>query len=366
MAQPSPFFQQANQNLIANKGFIGPVKPAAQQGFIGPVKPAVLGTSTSVVSGGRSGSAAPTPSPASAIATAGQFTSNVPSGPSPEELASIDAEFNAALGAADQSEGYLRQEAGLRTSQAEEGYAPAKTQIQQEGARRTEDLTSQATNQQARSQSAVEQARQLYRELGQGNNAYLAAGGISSSSVAEALSERLGRETASRIAGITGETNEVLGNIDKEKGRVVEFTQTKLTDLERELANAKSNIQLALQQGLGQISSARSLATTQKASARAEVARQAKAQAEAAQQQATQFAQQLYMWQTQRQAALDDSKNYVVNTPKAPDLNSQLSQLKNFQGLGIGVPAGYESLGVQPGTIIPRPKTKDEEDTGLF
>jgi hypothetical protein len=175
--------------------------------------------------------------------------------------------------------------------------------------------------------SAMQQARDLFRQTQQNNIAQLSGAGLSSSSVAEALAERLGVETARRIAGVTGSVQEIRQNAVKEMSRIKSYYEGKATEVTQWVANEKLTIQNALNNQLNQINNAKNQATSAKASARASLLSDVRTQLFTLQQQESQFQQSLKAWAQQKAAStqqLITDPNLVASyTANINTLNAQ-------------------------------------------
>ena len=275
---------------------------------------------------------------------------------------SIDRDYEQALVNLSGQESSLKTQAGTSTEAAQAGYAPARTAIGEEQATREAGLEREATTARTQEKSGLQQARDLFRQTQQQNIAQLSGAGLTSSSVNEALAERLGVETARRIAGVTGSTNEIMQNIAQEKTRIGTFYKQKLTDLETGLGAAIGNIQAQLVSGINQINSARQAAASDKANRRAELLSNAQTQIAQLQANAQNFAQQLQLWQTQRSQALSDASSFVV---KPSDLTGQQRAISDITSLP-GV-AGFQWVPNVESTnqgyrFTPRLEKKTDED----
>jgi len=155
------------------------------------------------------------------------------------------------------------------------------------------------------SATAMQQARDLFRQTQQNNIAQLSGAGLSSSSVAEALAERLGVETARRIAGVSGSIQEIRQNATKEMTRIKSYYEGKATEVTQWVGNEKMKIQNALNNSLNQINSAKQQAATAKAQARASLLSDVRTQLYTLQQQENQFQQSLKAWATQKASSLE-------------------------------------------------------------
>jgi signal transduction histidine kinase len=119
------------------------------------------------------------------------------------------------MGALGDQENLLRSQAGTGEAQIGNEYAGVKTQLGAEQATKEQGVQSELSTSETQGKTAMQEARDLFRQTQQQNIAQLSGLGISSSSVAEALAERLGVETARRIAGVSGSINEVRTNATK-------------------------------------------------------------------------------------------------------------------------------------------------------
>jgi hypothetical protein len=119
----------------------------------------------------------------------------------------IDQDYNNAMNELAGQEELLnstnQQAQGELTNQGQE----VNTQLSKEKATNESGVQSQLSTGEKNYTSNIQQARDIFNQVQQKNVADLSALGISSSSVAEALAERLGVETARRIAGATGTIN---------------------------------------------------------------------------------------------------------------------------------------------------------------
>jgi len=271
----------------------------------------------------------------------------------------IDSDYETSMGQLSGAEQGLRGQAGTAEGTITNEAAATRTQLGQEQA--VQEQGAQATLSTAEKQgtSAMQQARDLFRQTQQSNNAQLSALGISSSSVSEALAERLGVETARRIAGVTGSLDEVRLNTTKELGRIKTYYEQKATQVQEWVANEKTKIQTTLMQGLNQINSARSQAASDKASARANLLSQVQNQIYSLTQQQQQFDQSLQQWAAQKSAALQP----IAQDPEY--LNTLMSTANTFNQQFA--PSGFTYLpqvsvnakGQMSGEITPQKKATD-------
>lgn len=273
----------------------------------------------------------------------------------------IDRDYETALGALQGQEEGLKGQASSSEQQIRAGYEPARTAIGQEQLTRESGLSTQESTARTQERSALQQARDLYRQLQQQNVAQLSGMGISSSSVSEALAERLGVETARRIAGVSGSTNEILQNIAQERTRVQTYYKQKLSDLEGQMSSQIAGIQQSLVSGLNQINTARQLAATDKANRRQELLSNAQSQIAQLQAQAQNFAQSLQQWQAQRESSLRDAQGFVV---KPTDFNGLTGAINNISSLPqvAGFSAIPQFENVQGGYRVTPKYQKPNED----
>jgi len=175
--------------------------------------------------------------------------------------------------------------------------------------------------------SGLQGARDTFRQIQQNNIAQLSGAGLSSSSVAEALAEKLGVETARRIAGITGSLGEIRQNATKEIARIKSYYEGKATEVTQWVANEKLKITNALNAGLNQINQGRQQAATAKATARQSLLADVRSQLFTLAQQETQFQQSLKAWATQKAASTEklitDPSSVLAYNQNINKLNAQ-------------------------------------------
>ena len=286
---------------------------AYRQTFVAP-KPQVLGASTSRV------------------------TTPTPTGQTPQETvqsnqdagnAQIESDFNQAMEMLNSSESSLRSQAGTAQGQIDTGAASARNEITNTQAIGEQGVNTSLQQGETAGKNAIQQARDLFRETQQANSAQLSAMGLSSSSVSEALAERLGVETARRIAGVTGSVDEIRKNATAELGRIKTYYSGKLNDVTNWANDQKASIQNSLVQGINQINSAKSQAASAKAQARSNLLSAVQSQLGQLAQQQQQFEQSLQAWAAQKSAALTpitQDPNYVQNLlAQTQKINEQFS-----------------------------------------
>lgn len=216
----------------------------------------------------------------------------------------IEDDYNQSMGMLAGAEQGLQGQAGTAQSQITNDAAGVQTSLGAQQATQQQGVQSSLFTAEQQGTSAMQQARDLFRQTQQQNNAQLSALGISSSSVSEALAERLGVETARRIAGAASSLDEVRLNAVNELGRIKNYYAEKKTQLDENVMMQKDQIQQSLMQGLNQINSARSQAASDKAQARSSLLNQVQTSIYNLTTQQQQFDQQLKVWATQKSAAL--------------------------------------------------------------
>ncbi len=281
--------------------------------------PQVLGTQTRDVGVPSTGSSGAAPS---SFSTAQNSVNNQVD----QGLDFIEQDYNNVLGQLAGEEQGLRGQADVAGQQIESEAGQVKTQLGQEQGVKEQGIQSQLNTAETESKSAMQQARDLFRQTQQSNIAQLSALGISSSSVAEALAERLGVETARRIAGVTGSLQEVRQNASKELARTKDYYQQRITDITNQVAVQKAQIQNSLLAGLNQINSARNQAATDKSRSRAELIQNAQSAINSLAQQQQQFEQSLKKWATSKAQSLTPivtDPGYIQSILSAGDIRNQ-------------------------------------------
>lgn len=249
-------------------------------------------------------------------------------------LENLNRDYEATMSGLGYQEQNLRGQAGTSQQSIEAGYAPAVTAIGEEQATREAGLSKEESTARSQEKSALQQARDLYRQTQQGNISQLSALGLSSSSVTEALAEKLGVETARRIAGVTGSTQEIIQNIAGERTRVQTYYKQKLADLEQTKAAEIAKIQQGLMEGLNQINQARNQAASDKANRRAELYQNAQSAFNNLNLQSQKFQQSLQEWTYKRDNSLQQAQQFVVTPTDFSALINAQNSLGNIQSVG--------------------------------
>jgi len=280
----------------------------------------------------------------------------------------IDDDYNQSMAMLDQASSGLQGQAGSAQDQITNDAAAAQTSLGSAQTTGEQGVQSSLSTAEGLGKNALQQARDLFRQTNQQNNAQLSALGISSSSVSEALAERLGVETARRIAGVSGSLDEVRQNAANEVGRIKNYYSERKVQLDENVRIQKDQIQQSLMQGLNQINNARGQASQAKSSARANLISQVQDQVYQLTAQQQQFDQALREWAQQKSAAL---------TPIAQDqnyLNSVISNMQNLQTnpalSGFNVTAGInqnaKSQYSSSYNIVPKKKPQDDPLAELY
>mgnify|MGYP001569396666 CR=1 FL=1 len=167
-----------------------------------------------------------------------------------------------------------------------------------------------------REQNALQQARQLYGELTQGNVGRFGGG----TSTGEAANEILGRATMQQITGISGGAGESRRQLEIEKTRVQDFANNQRTSLKRWREEAIQKVEQEFSSGIMNINQNRSMAETAKATAKADLMQQARAQSFQVEQAQKAFERQILLFETQKAGELD--KQYGI-----PDIQKEYFDL---------------------------------------
>lgn len=278
----------------------------------------------------------------------------------------IDRDYEVALSGLNSQEEELRGQAKSAEGSIQAGAVPVRSAIADAQTQNMQGLQGEEVKAQTQSKSAIQQARDLFRETQQQNIAQLSGLGLSSSSVNEALAEKLGVETARRIAGVTNSTNEIMQNISKERTRVETFFKNKVTELESNLQTQLASVQQGLISGLNQINQARQVAAADKANRRQELLSRAQTAVIQLQTDAQKFSQSLQAWNAQKQASLSEAQKFTAVAPDQGGLKASIQKVQEIAGQGYNPPSfAVNSKGEVSYTVTPG-KKKEEEDDNLF
>jgi hypothetical protein len=216
----------------------------------------------------------------------------------------IDQEYEATMNSLTREESNIRSQAQTSEQQIENENAEVKTQLGKEQATNVEGVNQKLSTAETESKSQLQQARDLFRETQQQNIMELSGRGISSSSVAEALAERLGVETARRIGSISSSLGDIRINAKQELGRINNYYSEKMTNLEREKGVQMQEIRNALMSGLNKISTSRDIAAVSKRRQLVDLAQQARQAISDISQEYEKFKQSLYKWGVEKSLAI--------------------------------------------------------------
>ena len=275
----------------------------------------------------------------------------------------IDRDFELALNELSvQEQGLYRQadqSKGEITSQGNR----ARNVLQEQRDTNLAGVSREEQTAQKQADSGLQLARDLFRQLTQTNIANLSAAGLSSSSVAEALAERLGIETARRIAGITGSRDEILQNAAQEKTRIEKVFGQKKLEIEGMITQEIGKVQQVLMQGLDTINNARRAAAVDKANARERLLADAQSRVAELQAQAQEWNYELQQAAAKRQAALDESINLFTATPQDfSNLTKNINAIAPaLQGTGLDFGIDVNKRG-EMGIQFSSPKREEDED----
>ena len=236
----------------------------------------------------------------------------------------IDQDYNDAINYIGQQETYLRGDAGTAQSEIKTGFQGAVGNLASAQASGQAGIQDQINVGQTSADTGMREARDLYRQQQQTNIAQLSALGLSSSSVNEALSERLGIATARRVASISNNLADIKQGASKELSRVNEYYSTQKSTLEQTMNTEISKIQNSLLKGITQLNYSRTTAASEKAKQRYGLLSAAQEQTNAIRQQAQEFEESLRRWQVQKTSSLN---------PLITDPNFLAQYNRNIQGL---------------------------------
>lgn len=262
-----------------------------------------------------------------------------------------DFEFEQALSVIGQQEGALRGQSEADISAQQVAGTGAVNRATQAKGKNIQGLESEQATAEKQTSGGLKQARDLFRQLQQQNIAQLSGLGISSSSVAEALAEKLGVETAQRINGLTGSLEEVRLNIAKEKTNVENVFQSKLTEIQQQTDAAIQGIRANLATQLAQLASLRGQAATQKAQARTDIAVNARNQIQAIQLEAQQRAQGIQDAAARRQQALQEAEQYMFKPTDFTGIGNAIQGIQGLPqvpGLTLQPQLNYQNVAGQP------------------
>lgn len=329
-----------------------------------PYIPGITGSAPRDLSGGQTlpGGGNPAPNPYD------QLQNNVSTGQG-EDLNLIDQEYEQALSELAGQEQVLQSQAGVSEGKVRaEGQAYENT-LTQNKAQSEDVVAGQETQARKEEAGGLRNARDIFRQIQQENIAKLSGLGISSSSVAEALAERLGVETARRIAGITGSTQEVLGNLNKERLRIQQVYTDKVAQVKEDVKNQIAEIQSKLMEGINTINAQRGRAALQKSQARTGIIQEARQQITQLQIQAAEYEQKLRDAATRRSEAIKNTiplfnVGETGLTQLNPTITAQYQALSQLSpNLNVGINSGMsQGVPTLQGYTFSQKKENTEDD----
>lgn len=245
-----------------------------------------------------------------------------------------DYEFEQALNYIGQQEGAANQRATADISAQEAAGTKASNLAQQSRETNLQGLSQEQATAETQAGTGLRDARDLFRQIQQSNIAQLSGLGISSSSVSEALAERLGVETARRIAGISGSLSEVRQNIEKERTRVNTVYQQKLGEIKDATDTAIGRIRANLSQQLADLGQARGQAAIDKARARTDIVVNARNQVQQIQNQAYQANQAVEQAAAKRDEALNQAKQFMFQPTDFSGMQNYINKVSELPSVG--------------------------------
>lgn len=199
-------------------------------------------------------------------------------------------------------------------------------------------------------ESALASANRAYQELGQKNNAYLSAGGISDSSVAQALEQQLGAGTSLAINQIQSNKDGYLKALDTEMTRVKGYVTQQVNDLEGAYNTAVDNVNLELNSALGRINTAKGLAENQKSQARQNILNNVQGTLQQIQVQAANYGDALKAFAQKQTSAINGLSSFAVSIPGSVDF---MKSVNDLVASGYNVPAFLKDYGAgQPKPFV--------------
>lgn len=250
------------------------------------------GTKTNAAGQAMLGASGPVYGPANPNTGTAQATSDLtlPSGggAAAPDLSSIEAAYNQTYKDLANQESQTRGQYDVYNQQLGQQFNQAQGDIQGKQTDTMNQLSNSTAAVNQSSQNAVSDARRAYNELQQRNQAYLSAGGISSSSAAEGMQAGLSQNTLSALNNITQNKDQSLQNIATQQSSVKDFYDRQIANLMSAKQTAQDQLGLQLRTALQQIDSARGMADVQKAQAKSAAFAQAQAASTAVNQQLAQ------------------------------------------------------------------------------
>ena len=295
-------------------------------------------------------------------------------------LAAIEDSYNANSTYLNQIRGITETEATNARGALQGDYDVASSTLGQQKTKQLGSLDESGQTVQRNTANALGEARTTYNELGQKNQAYLSATGLGSSSVAEALQEKLGRDTFKAIENLTQNRDATLQNIEKQRGEVNQFYSTKEAELINGLNSAKQQITTQLQRSLAEVDRDRSLNEANRAAKKAEVIADARRVSSAASAEAAAQKQALDSWSTWKTGFLDASGAYAGGKLDLTAFGNYLDKMdEGLRASGVQIDRGSLIAGLynpavgaqgfaQSGGVVPyqQPSSKELYEEDLY
>jgi len=279
----------------------------------------------------------------------------------------VDNDYNVTMQSLSGQEEGLRSQAGVAEQSAQLAYKQGQGLAEQKQASQLSSIAGEESTARKNETSGLQTARDLFRQVQQNNIAQLSGLGISSSSVSEALAEKLGVETARRVSGITGSTQEVIQNLAKEKTNVVNYFQDRVQTLKDNLDLAIKEVQSGLLTGITQINNAKNQAAADKANRRASIWQTAQNALNEIQVNFAKSQQALKEWYEKKNATLTDFEKYAY---KSTDWAGQQQAIQGISSLpavgGFSAVPNYEDARQGYVKITPKYQKSNEEEELSF
>ena len=273
----------------------------------------------------------------------------------------IDDDYQSTLGQINTQEANLNAQGATATAAVNDQAQSYRNAFNDQSATALNNLTTEGEQIGQQKKTAIQESRDLFRETQQQNSRYLSAAGLSSSSVAAALAEKLGVATARRIAGISDSADSLYRNIEQERSNVTNYAAQKMTEIEKEVQGQIAQIQSSLVQGLNQLNASRQTAASEKAKGRSALLTQAQTAVANLQYDAQKFAQSLQMWKEQNTQKLSTALSTDYSQMYGNTLTQMNQQAAQYPGMQFSTTQNLPGGGKI--TASTKNKTDDEEET---
>lgn len=241
-----------------------------------------------------------------------------------------DYEFEQALNSIGQMEGAVQQQGGADIQSQQAAGLSATNRAGEAKTKNLQGLSAEQTTAENQANSGMRNARDLFRQIQQQNIAQLSGLGISSSSVSEALAEKLGVETARRIGGITGSLDEVRQNIAKERTNVETVFQNKIQEIGQQTDAAIAGIRANVADQLAKLGQLRGQAAVEKAKAKTDIAVNARNAIQQIMLESQARQQSIADAAAKRQQALQDAEQFMFKPTDFSRINQYVSNVNSL------------------------------------